>query len=230
MTRTLPLWLAAVLFSVTPLAAQQNVQLLFTGDFLGERGWPATGESWLALYRTKPGLRLVPTKIKVDRVADACADSATKISADTTATPYLLIKGKAFRAGPVDTAFAGNQFLYPGQSISVKFDKPEHWYSMLALGSAYARPGDIFFSDYRVQLSDSQRPGAGDVFLKFEQISLENTPKLQWAGDLDRDKRLDLLFQVPIGGYSKSYVLFLSSAASRSQLVKQVATFDVLDC
>jgi hypothetical protein len=229
MTRGLSLWLAAALFG-TPLAAQQKVQLLFTGNFLAERTWPKTGESWLALYRTTPGFRLVPTRIKVDRVADACADSATKVSADTNATPYLLIKGNALRAGPVDTAFAGNQFLYPGQSISVKFGQPEHWYSMLALGSAYTRPGDIFFSDYRLELHDSQLPGARYVFLKFEQISLENTPNLQWAGDLDRDKRLDLLFQVPIGGYSKQYVLLLSSAASRSELVEQVATFDVLDC
>jgi hypothetical protein len=68
------------------------------------------------------------------------------------------------------------------------------------------------------------------VFLKFDRLALENTPNLEWAGDLDRDGRLDLLFRVPIGGYSKRYVLFLSSAASRPDLVKAVASFDVLDC
>jgi hypothetical protein len=59
---------------------------------------------------------------------------------------------------------------------------------------------------------------------------MDNTPKLRWAGDLDRDGGLDLLLQVPIGGYSKRYVLLLSSLASPPKLLQQVATFDLLDC
>ena len=61
-------------------------------------------------------------------------------------------------------------------------------------------------------------------------IAMENTPNLLWAGDLDRDGRLDLLFRTPIGGYSKRYVLFLSSTAAPPDLLKAVASFGVLDC
>lgn len=47
---------------------------------------------------------------------------------------------------------------------------------------------------------------------------------------LDRDTRLDLLLQVPAGGYSIRYVLFLSSLAPPGQLVGEAAAFGVLDC
>jgi hypothetical protein len=231
MRKQFSLGLGALLLTAGSLPAQQKVELLFTGSFLAERAWPKTGERWLGLYRTAPGFRLAPTRIRIERVPDACADSATKISADGPAEPYLLVRGHdAFSVGSVDTAFAGNQFLYPGQSISVKMGKPEHWYYMVALGSASARPGDILFTDYRLELRDAEHPDSGQVFLKFDRLALENTPNLQWAGDLDRDGRLDLLFRVPIGGYSKRYIFFLSSAASRPELVKVVASFDLLDC
>ncbi|MFL5403665.1 MAG: hypothetical protein ACJ8BF_12680 [Gemmatimonadales bacterium] len=231
MRQRFSLGLGALLLTAGSLPAQQKVELLFTGSFLGERAWPKTGEKWLGLYRTASGFRLAPTKIKVERVPDACAGTATRISADMAEEPYLLVRGHdSFGLGLIDTALAGNEFLYPGQSISVRFGKPEHWYYMLALGSASARPGDILFTDYRLELRDSEHPGSGQVFLKFDRLALENIPNLQWAGDLDRDGRLDLLFRVPIGGHSKRYVLFLSSAASRPKLVKVVASFDLLDC
>ena len=216
--------LALLLLAGGSLSAQQKVELVFPGDLLGDGPWPRTGETWLGLYRTAPGFRLAPTRIKVERIPDACADSATKISADTAAVPYLLVRGHhGFKPGPVDTAFAGSEFLYPGQSMSVKIGKPDRWYSLLALGTAFAHPGDIFIRDYTVALS-------GLVFLKLAGMSMENTPNLLWAGDLDRDQRLDLLFRTPVGDYGKRYVLFLSSAANPPELVRAVASFDVPHC
>lgn len=230
--RRFPIWLCALMLATqSRLGAQQKVELLFTGDFLEERVWPKTGERWLGLYRASPGFRLVPTAIRVTRVPDACADSATKVSADTAVQPYLLIKGhRSFRTGVVDTAFAGNEFFYPGKSTSIKIGKPERWYHIRALGSAGVRGGEVLFKDYRLELHHSERLDAGQSIWQTDGLTLDNTPNLQWAGDLDRDQRLDVLLLVPIGGYSKRYLLFLSSAASGPELVKAVASFDVLDC
>jgi hypothetical protein len=216
--------LALLLLTGGSLSAQQKPELLFPGDILGNRVWPRTGERWLGLYRTDTGFRLAPTRIKVERIPDACAGTATRISADTTAEPYLLIKGHdGFKPGPVDTAFAGREFLYPAQSMSIRIGKPDRWYSLLALGTAFRRPGDILIRNYTVALS-------GLVFLELPLISTENTPDLLWAGDLDRDKGLDLLFKTPVGDYGKRYVLFLSSAATPPELVKPAASFDAPDC
>jgi hypothetical protein len=223
-----PLWLSVAMLTGGALPAQQKVELLFAGDHLGDRAWPRTGETWLGLYRTMPGFRLAPTKVKVERVPDRCAGSATRISAEGAEVPYLLVRGHpGFRAGPVDTAFAGNDFLYPAQSLSVKIGKPDRWYSLQALGDA-SKGGLI--RDYTVQLHSSEFPNVGHVFSKLPLVEMENTPNLQWAGDLDRDGRLDLLFRTPIGGHSKRYVLFLSSAASPPDLLKAVASFDRFPC
>jgi hypothetical protein len=226
-------WLSAlVTAAASPIAAQQKVELLFTGNFLTHRAWPKTGETWLGLYPTSPGYRLAATKIRVEQVPDACGGSATKVSAHTAAQPYLLLKGlDRLKTGPVDTAFAGMEFLYPGQSLSIKLSEPERWYYLRALGTAGARGGEILYTDYRLELSDSGRiDAAGHTIFLIKGLTLDNTPKLRWAGDLDRDGRLDLLLQIPIGGYSSRLVLLLSSPASRPQLVKEVASFDQLDC
>jgi hypothetical protein len=227
-------WLSGALITAaaSSLAAQQKVELLFTGNFLGERAWPKTGEAWLGLYPTSSGYRLAPTKIRVEQVPDACGGSATKVSAETAAQPYLLLKGlDRLRPGPVDTAFAGMEFLYPGQSLSIKLSEPERWSYLSAVGTAGARGGEILFTDYRLELRDSGRMDArGQAIFQTKALTLDNTPKLRWAGDLDRDGRLDLLLQVPIGGYSTRLVLLLSSRASRPALVKEVASFDQLDC
>lgn len=217
------LGLAAVVLTAASPAAQHKVELLYPGTHLGGSNWPKTGETWLGLYRTNPGFRLAQARIKVERVPNACAGSATSVSADTTVQPYLLVRGGAFRPGPVDTAFAGNQYLYPGQDLPMKMEQPERWSSIRALGSAFARPGDILVKNYTVALS-------GVVFLRLDRMAMENTANLQWAGDLDRDGKLDLLYRLPVGDYGERYVLFLSSAATPPALVEQVAAFDVPDC
>jgi hypothetical protein len=228
------LWLSGALMTTTaalPIAAQQKVELLFTGSFLAQRAWPKTGETWLGLYSNSPGYRLAATKIRVEQVPDACGGSATKVSAETATQPYLLLKGlDHLRTGSVDTAFAGQEFFYPGQSLSIKLGAPENWYHVRALGTAGARRGEIFFTDYRLELHHSERLDAGQAIVQLKAMTLDNTPKLQWAGDLDRDGRLDLLLQIPIGGYSSRLILLLSSRASRGELVKEVAGFDQLDC
>jgi hypothetical protein len=221
-----------MLAAASPLAAQRKVELLFTGNFLGQRAWPKTGETWLGLYATAPGYRLAATRIRVQQVPDACGGTATEVSAETAAQPYLLLKGlDHLKTGPVDTAFAGMEFLYPGQSLSIKLSEPERWFYIRALGTAGARLGEILFTDYRLELRDSGRiDSAGQAVFRLDALTLDNTPNVRWAGDLDRDGRLDLLLRVPLGGYSKRYVLLLSTRAARPELVKEVATFDIYDC
>jgi hypothetical protein len=46
---------------------------------------------------------------------------------------------------------------------------------------------------------------------------------LNWAGDIDRDGKLDLLMSVGQGMYDAAQKLFLSSKARKGRLVKEVA-------
>jgi hypothetical protein len=228
----IPLFVLPIVMGAVPAVSQQKVQLLFTGEFLGERLWPKTGETWLGLYSTSKGYQLAAARLRVRPVPDACGGKATKVSVDSTTQPYLLLSGLGgLRPGPVDTAFVGQEFLYPGQSLSLKLSRIEKWYFLRALGTAAPRLGEILFSDYQLQLRDSGRIDAdGRTIFHLKELTLDNTPKLRWAGDLDHDGRLDVLLQVPIGGYSKRHVLLLSSLASPGELLKEAATFDVLDC
>jgi hypothetical protein len=214
-------------------AAQDDVELLFTGEFLGDRRWPASGETWLGLFATGPGYRLSPARIRVSRVPNACGGEATKVTADGTLQPSFLVKGlRRVPEGSVDTAFAGQVFLYPGQSLSVQLSGTGQWFFFRALGTAGQNvTGEVLFTDYRLEFRVSGAMDApSQVILELPEMTLDNTPFLRWAGDLDRDRILDVLLEIPAGGYSTQYVLLLSSLAPTDLFLKQAATFGVLDC
>jgi hypothetical protein len=219
-----------VALTATPsvLVPQANVALLFTGEFLGQHAWPASGETWFALYSTPAGYRLATTTIRVESVPNACAGTATKVSVDGPLQPFFLLRGlQNLRAGPIDTAFAGRTFLYPGQSFSARLGEAGKWYYFRALGTAGTHGlGETLITNYRLELRDSGRMGApSQIIARLDRLALDSPPQLRWSGDLDQDGRLDVLLQLP-----GAYVLLVSSRATPPDLVAQAATFPIVIC
>ncbi|MGH2608058.1 MAG: hypothetical protein ACRDHF_03125 [Tepidiformaceae bacterium] len=205
------------------VTARGRPRLLLPGEFLGDREWPATGESWFGLYAPLfAGYQLRRTSIKVETVPNVCAGTATKISTSEPFDPLFLIEGVPdLREGPVDTAFAGRKFLYPGEGLSWRLG-PSQWYRFQAVGSAVERAerGEVLITDYRLTLrSTAAGPSMPQDIVVLRGLTLDNTPLLRWLGDLDRDGRLDVFLQVPGAGYSKEFQLLLSSIAKPPEIV-----------
>ena len=75
-------------------------------------------------------------------------------------------------------------------------------------------------SGYRSQASDDPRIQLGD----------DASPRLIFAGDLNRDGRLDLIFDTTDHYNLSRPTLFLSSAAGKGGVVRAVGTHDAVGC
>jgi hypothetical protein len=64
----------------------------------------------------------------------------------------------------------------------------------------------------------------------FPRNSPDHPRQVIWIGDLDRDRRPDVLFDFPLGDVGANYELFLSSAASDRQFLARVARFSASGC
>ncbi len=68
------------------------------------------------------------------------------------------------------------------------------------------------------------------VLYSLQEWGSDPTWTLVWAGDLDRDGKLDLYVSVTQHYDVTERKLFLSSPAGEGQLVKEVAEFVTSDC
>jgi len=220
--------LALLLLPIIPDAAAgqssgSGVRLLLPGGFQ-TRSRPQVGQlDWFGVYAAGPGYELRRTAVTVEDTPFGCGGAGRRITASGPSQPLLLVAGlAALREGRIDTAFTGRRFVYPGESISLNLSD-QHWYRLDAFGSAKPGVSGVDFADYELVLrlrSQSQ------VLATYPHVNVDAPPELLWAGDLDRDGRVDLL--ADRGGYQ--YTLFLSSMATANGLVAQAADFATTTC
>jgi len=127
-----------------------------------------------------------------------------------------------FAEGSVDVAFVGAGFVYPGQPHDLTL--AGELYVLRAAGTKRGRQGDITFANYRLEL---EHAGRTQVLFRASLVE-EEGPNLVLAGDLDRDGRLDLVFDLRHSYVGNHYVLFLSSLAPQDSLVIKAAELLVM--
>lgn len=210
-----------------PQTSSQRAEIALAGDFLGHGPWPEDGSDWLGLYSEGGGDRLEAVRLRSSRIEHACSGFATRISVPGEATPLLLVRGvPSMRVGPVQGAFRGELFLYPGQSRSIQSGN-DVWYTLQAFGSAVPRNQEALVTDYTLSLRQGARV---QRLASFPRIDSDGLPQVLWAGDLDRDGKLDVLADLRRHYAGHRYALFLSSAAAADSLVREVAHLDVPGC
>jgi len=159
--------------------------------------------------------------------------------------PLLVLRAKGLSSGPLMTAFPGNGSIEQKEPGSFA---PVERISMNLGKRSYDLIGQFFVSPCRVTLHLSSAlpappadqtlmeqlkdPGnmTSDAYraLPFAPIycsrDFTDYPKLIWAGDLDRDDKLDLILE---GDHDSTYTwyLFLSTRAEPGHQVKLAAKF-----
>ncbi len=208
------------------------------------------GERWLALRVHDGDASLRMARLRVKRVFDIIADAegeatGQEIESDVgDVVTYL--RGPALHAGPV--AVAVSEYVGEGPLPMQRLRLGDRVYRILTRCNQAVVNATQDGMTYRCRIELSEDGKDGDVEYGPRQALVEMsassalsaapdivlgddaTPHVIFAGDLDRDGRLDLIFDTS-DHYNLSHpVLFLSGAAEGDELLHAVAEHDAVGC
>ncbi len=233
----LPSKMAAISVASLPSLNTETLPygLLQTRKYHGDEVVATSGEQWWGLFITNVGFELLPTIITVNTIRDPFVDpedgefTGKEVVTDNDAVSVFLVKGPDFlESGTVKTVFSGFATIPNSQpqagrlsSLSLIFDADEaskipihHRFSLTEVNAGGTLQTILTFSE----------DGDG----KTQKYRLENCcdwtgPSLLWAGDLDRDGKLDFLLDTSTKYSVSEPTLFLSSLARTGEIARPVA-------
>jgi hypothetical protein len=211
------------------------------------------GERWLALWTRDDGRgsRLAEARVSVTRVEDQLVDAvgqktgeevSVPVPADGREAPIMLLRSKGLKSGEVAAAQVEDRsadglpaytFRLGGQELRLE--------TRCTPGPAPADDdnGDMQHAQCRIELvagktrqtvlTMSASRSAG-VALGPWMLGDDAAPHVLFAGDLDRDGRLDLLFETSDHYNLSRPTLFLSSAARPSEFLRRVSEHRTVGC
>ncbi len=211
-----------------------HVELLETGEFHGDQVSARTGERWLGLHVSEHGSLLLQYRLSVEAVHDGIVDedeeqkTGKAVSVDLPLKPSFLVKGSiVLREGPVTTILEGEKALEKASPLSLSL--AEHSYVLKIVGAEDKEK----CSEQLLPMNAKLVLASGDsaqVLYSLQECGNDAGWILLWAGDLDRDGKLDLYVSVNQHYNVSERRLFLSSSAADGQLVKEVADFVTSGC
>ena len=149
--------------------------------------------------------------------------------------PLFLVSGfEQLQPGKVTALMHKWKFLYPGQIDYFQPDGSTYYtggtyYTLTAVGVAVdLGPSQVGIQEYRLILSGSSLKQVSQTLVDWDERLYEATPGVIWAGDLDKDGKLDLFMDMTRNERSVEYTLFLSSAAKEGEFVGKVATWGAI--
>ena len=217
--------------------AQHLQRVIEPGEFHGEEVSAQSGEKWLGLHITDDyHSMLLHYRLTIEAVNDLTVDeegqsTGKKVSVDLPLAPLFLIKGaRNVSAGPVTTVFdEGARSGTLGESSALTLNLGEQSYVLKVTGSEDTAkcPDQSLPRNARLVLVNGEFK---QVLYSLQDCGSDPSWSLVWAGDLDRDGKLDLYVNVTQHYNSSERKLFLSSQASEGQLVKEAAEFVTSGC
>ncbi|GAB6194854.1 hypothetical protein [Lysobacter xanthus] len=205
------------------------------GLFHGDETIARDGQAWLALRNGGNGAALVATRVRVRAVNDAVLDApeettGREVDVDVPDTRVVL-RGAGLRPGPVPRAGGAEVASLGLQPLELKLGSTAYRLVVRCTGPARAasRPCEVVMSHAgRSQVlarTTATMQDDGAVMLGDDAA-----PSLWFAGDLDRDGRLDLILDTTDHYNVGQPTLFLSSRARAGELVRQAAVHRSTGC
>jgi hypothetical protein len=181
------------------------------------------GKGWLALRSGKNGWELVETEVKATKISSEITDYDIEIKSshkDAIALfrlPRLLpgpVATPIVPKGLLDTGFTKERERYP--SFEVRFNSAT--YQFKGARGKVTVGNDTFSYDAVVVETENRSSNLGDSGGdSTETDSSDNGIKVVWIGDLDRDRKLDLITAVR-GTNTSGLCLYLSSEAKGKEV------------
>lgn len=193
-----------------------NVWHLSTGD-----------SSWVLTLDSLGQTELVRKQVKIDTatVSDIYDDTYNERwlsiqDLDQNLRPILIFQGlNHLTPGQIETAARGREMIMPGDTVIARFSWSKD-YELTATGNYQ----NYYMPDYQMQLRNFNvsPPAIQTIISRRSVLKGENEPRLLWAGDLDQDQKMDFIIRDYTYEVLGGCVLFLSSAAGDSLIVKNV--------
>jgi len=215
-------------------ACPPEARLLEVGEFHAEEVEANTGEKWLGLHISDGKSMLLGYQLTVEAVHDVVVDepdqkTGKKVSVDLPLQPILLIDAQGLSAGPVETVFRGSneKALEAASPLILKLG--DTTYELKVIGSedgGKCSEGGLPTDAHLVLTSREST----QVLYTLDECGNDPAWHLLWAGDLDKDGKLDLYVSVNQHYNVAEKKLFLSSVVGEGRLVEQVAQFVTTGC
>lgn len=208
------------------------------------------GEHWLALRVHAGDASLRSARLRVRRAFDEIADAEGEATGQEVESDVgdvvTYLRGPGLHAGPVTSAVS--EYVGTGSLPVQRLRLGDRVYRILTRCNEAVVNATQDGMTYRCRIELSEDGKDGDVERGPRQTLTEMTgtsalsaapdiflgddasPHVIFAGDLDRDGRLDLIFETS-NHYNLSHpVLFLSGAAKGGELLHAVAEHDAVGC
>jgi hypothetical protein len=215
------------------MACPPEARLLEVGEFHGEEVDAETGEPWLGLHISDKGSMLLDYQLNVESVYDPIVDdegqqTGKKVTVDLPLEPTFLVNSDwVLQSGPVETVYEGDkEWLHRKSPLKLKLAGSE--YEIKVTGDEGEKCwADGLPKNAKLILANGT---SSQVLYTLEECGSDPSWYLHWAGDLDKDGKLDLYVTVTQHYNISERKLFLSSQADEGQLVQEAAQFVTSGC
>jgi len=232
------------LAATLPLLMAGSIALVPPGAFHGDEVHVRDGERWLGLQVSSGNAALVATRLRVQPVHDALLDApgeatGREIGSDEESAVTVYLRGAALRPGPVAMAEGLSSDPASLHATSQSFVFREASYRIethcdmeaiqLVSEQKQVTCRLLLHAPEATQVLGS-RLGyfeAGSDVLQFRD---DGQLRLLFAGDLDRDGRMDLLLDMSDHYNVSRPTLWLSSKAAEGDVVGEAAAFESVGC
>jgi hypothetical protein len=234
---------AILVVAATPLLSGPSSRLLLPGTFHGGEVVVENGSTWLAVVpQLNHGYVIEEAEVVVETVFDPIVDaegevSGVQISAPSCLrTPLFLVRGMdAIQTGFFDTSVSDPTRIRINEPFPITVFSRRHYALIIEYDPEVPTTVDNFVECPLVLVHELGRqvlatftihaPPEGDLSFASEAV-----PMILWAGDIDRDGKLDLLLDLTNHYNVSAPAFFLSTAAGDDQLVAEVASLHITGC
>ncbi|MBX7171331.1 MAG: hypothetical protein K1X72_10260 [Pyrinomonadaceae bacterium] len=207
-----------------------EAKIIETGEFHKEDLTGKSGEIWLGLFKNGSDFSIIPTKIKIKDIPNPELFDKKVFTEKKGETIFLIKNIKGLKTGKIQTVFYQNEedfdekanlkngaqitFDFNGESYKLFVENKNSKEEFLSRGSKL-----ILSNDKKEQILTYLKNDCDDCGWS-----------IYWVGDLDNDKKLDFYLDLSEHYNVVDKVLFLSSKAKKSKLVKAVGHLLTVGC
>lgn len=229
----------SALLATAATLAEDTVQIAVTGLYEWDRQIKPGGDWWGIFPDGKDGYTLRPTRVSA--VPDPSMVIAPEKPPRQICVPgkngdLIVFRGLMTAAlGPLKSVSLADypRPLAPGEHYDLQWDldTPEARIRLLAAGHPVGEEAEAYVirevDDYElwVQRGSGESSTMQLLFKESEDFG-DECATLRWAGDLDRDGQLDLIYNLGRHHTETRLALYLSSAAKPGELVGLVARWN----